>query len=113
MKSRGILPWLDEWELLPGMPWQKVLESQIGTIKSAAVFIGPIALGPWEDMEQYAFLHEFIGRGRPIIPVYLPGRKRTPRLPPFLSSFHHVDFRNSDPDPLDQLIWGITGERKY
>jgi hypothetical protein len=23
-----------------------------------------------------------------------------------------VDFRKRDPDPMEQLIWGITGERR-
>ena len=25
--------------------------------------------------------------------------------------FHAVDFRKKDPDPIEQLIWGITGEQ--
>ena len=25
LKDRGILPWLDEWELRPGLPWQRLL----------------------------------------------------------------------------------------
>ena len=33
----------------------------------------------------------------------------TPELPAFLESFHAVDFRKPDPDPMNQLIWGITG----
>jgi len=39
LKERGILPWLDEWELPPGRPWQPLLEKQIEKIKSAAVFV--------------------------------------------------------------------------
>jgi TIR domain len=33
LKDLGILPWLDEWELRPGLPWQRSLEKQIGQIK--------------------------------------------------------------------------------
>src|SRR5204863_576796 len=55
LKERGILPWLDEWELQPGMPWQSVLEEQIGRIKAAAVFVGKHDRGPWQDMELQAF----------------------------------------------------------
>ena len=40
LKERGIIPWLDEWELRPGFPWQKALQEKIETIKEAAVFIG-------------------------------------------------------------------------
>jgi hypothetical protein len=29
----------------------------------------------------------------------------------FLSNHTWVDFRKSDPDPLEYLIWGITGKK--
>ena len=32
-------------------------------------------------------------------------------MPWTLKNRHHVDFRVSDPDPLKQLIWGITRQR--
>lgn len=34
LRERGILPWLDERELQPGLPWQEELERQIGNIRS-------------------------------------------------------------------------------
>jgi hypothetical protein len=34
-----------------------------------------------------------------------------PRLPSFLKIWHEVDMRQPDPDPFEQLVWGITGER--
>src|SRR5438128_12059607 len=73
LKERGILPWLDEWELRPGLPWQPLLEQQIKQIKSAAVFVGKNGRGPWQDMELYAFLRKFTKRDEkgPVIPVIL------------------------------------------
>ena len=50
LKQRGILPWLDEWELPPGRPWQRELEAQISQIKSVAIFVGQSGLGPWQQM---------------------------------------------------------------
>jgi hypothetical protein len=47
-------------------------------------------------------------RGRPIIPVILDGRRGQPRLPAFLNLWHLVDMREQDPDPFEQLVWGIT-----
>ncbi len=47
---------------------------------------------------------------RPLIPVILRGRTGRPRLPAFLDSWHMVDMRQPDPDPFEQLVWGITGE---
>ncbi|TEU22236.1 MAG: TIR domain-containing protein [Anaerolineales bacterium] len=111
LKKRGILPWLDEWELQPGLPWQRLLEEQIAKIKSAAVFVGKDGIGPWHRMELEAFLREFVDRGCPVIPVLLPDAPQKPQLPIFLKGMTWVDFRKEDPDPTEQLIWGITGER--
>jgi WD40 repeat protein len=112
LKEIGILPWLDEWELRPGLPWQKALEEQIKNIKVAAVFVGENNIGPWQDAELQAFLREFVRRECPVIPVLLPNCKQDPELPIFLQGMMWVDFRKSEPDPMSQLIWGITGERE-
>jgi hypothetical protein len=111
LKDQGILPWLDEWELPPGQPWQPLLEQQMGSIRSAAVFVGSAGVGPWQEQELYVFLREFVSRRSPVIPVLLPDAADAPKLPLFLSAMTWVDFRLSDPDPLDRLVWGITGKR--
>lgn len=111
LKQQGILPWLDEWELRPGLPWQRPLEEQIEQINCAAVFVGKKGIGPWQQMEVEAFLREFVSRGCPVMPVLLPDAPRKPRLPVFLKGMTWVDFREEDPDPMEQLIWGITGKR--
>jgi TIR domain len=111
LKERGILPWLDIWEIRPGSRWQKELQRNIKSIKSVAVFIGGRGAGPWQDLEVESLLQQFVKRKRPIIPVILEGRSGTPRLPTFLSSWHIVDMRQPEPDPFNQLVWGITGEK--
>lgn len=111
LKEFSILPWLDEWELRPGLPWQRTLESQIGCIKSVAVFVGEEGIGPWQREEIDAFLREFTKRGCPVIPVFLPGAPKEPKLPPFLENRTWVDFRKQGSDPIKRLIWGITGKR--
>ena len=110
--QQGILPWLDEWELRPGFPWQTILEEQIGKIRAAAVFVGPTGIGPWQNMELRSFLDEFVNRGCPVIPVILESCVQTPQLPRFLRDMTWVDFRQADRDPFEKLIWGITGERR-
>jgi hypothetical protein len=109
LKARGILSWLDEWELRPGFPWQPMLESQIEKIKSAAVFVGKNGIGPWQEQEVAAFLREFVNRSCPVIPVLLENASAKPKLPLFLRGFTWVDFSKQDPDPWRQLLWGITG----
>jgi hypothetical protein len=109
LRQNGLQPWLDVWELRPGSIWQFVLEQQIENIGAAAVFVGQQGLGPWQEQEIYAFLQEFMRRKCPVIPVLLSDAPQQPRLPIFLRSCHWVDFRQQNPDPLVQLVWGITG----
>lgn len=111
LESHGILPWVDERENRPGLPWLKNLEQQVQNCKSAAIFVGCDGIGPWQEEEAYAFLQEFVRRKCPIIPVFLEDAPDTPELPFLLRGFTWVDFRLSRKDSLERLIWGITGRR--
>ena len=111
LMQRDILPWFDEVDLRPGLPWQEALEQQIDSIKSAAVFVGESGFGPWQDMELNAFLRAFVAKRVPVIPVLLKDCENIPTLPTFLRAMHWVDFRKQEPNPMDYLIWGITGVR--
>src|SRR6266849_6190579 len=111
LKDNGIAPYLDKWDLRPGLPWQPALEQQIKTIKSAAIFIGQAGFGRWHRRELDAFLDEFTNRDCPVIPTLLPDAPPDIEVPTFLKGMTRVDFRENDPDPLEHLIWGITGHR--
>lgn len=109
LSAHGIRVWLDEWEIRPGKPWLRLLEGQISRIRSAAVFIGGNGLGPWQEQEIEALLREFVSRGLPVIPVLLAQATEQPRLPLFLRGMGWVDLRLREPNPVEELIWGITG----
>jgi hypothetical protein len=111
LKEKKFQPWFDEWELRPGMPWQPALEAAIQDIGAAAVFVGESGIGPWQHQELRAFMNEFVRRGCPVIPVLLADAPAKPALPIFLNQMTWVDFRTSEPDPFQRLIWGITGRR--
>ena len=111
LRTRGIYPWLDEWEIPPGARWQTELEKQLSSIRSAAVFIGDRTPGPWQDTETQMLLQRFAGSRRPLIPVILGSRAGEPRLPGFLRVYQLVDMRRPEPDPFEQLVWGITGRK--
>lgn len=100
----------------PGDLWQEVLEKQIKKIKTAAIFIGPKGSGPWQLVEQMYFIDKVVKQKGRLIPIVLEGGNRKTKVPvtlkPFLSLLHCVDFSKTDPDPLVQLVWGITGERE-
>jgi hypothetical protein len=70
--KRGVKPWLDERDILPGTLWQTALEEQIANIKAAAIFLGESGIGPWQNLEIRSFITEFVERRCIIIPVFLP-----------------------------------------
>jgi hypothetical protein len=108
LRAEGVLPWFDLEDIRPGQRWHDKLEQQSGQARSGAVFFGPHGLGPWQDMEQQAFVSQAAGRDFPIIPVWLPGAAG--ELPVFLRQWHAVDFRVAEPDPLTRLLWAVRGE---
>ncbi|MBC6434433.1 toll/interleukin-1 receptor domain-containing protein [Nostoc sp. HG1] len=111
LKQCGILPWLDIWHLRPGFSWQRALEDQIDQIGAVAVFVGGSGFGPWQSQEIDAFIRAFVSRKCPVIPVLLPDAPQEPQLPVFLQGLMWVDFRLQHPEPMGQLMWGITGEK--
>jgi CHASE2 domain-containing sensor protein len=110
--ARGLRPWLDERELVPGRPWQEALEEVIQAARTAAVLVGRDGLGPWEEVEMRACLSQFVDRRKPVIPVLMPGAPARPDLPLFLTQFTWVDLRSGlATEGLDRLVWGITGQK--
>jgi len=111
LMGRGLRPWLDEWSLQPGVAWQPEIEKQFETTKAAAVFLGAYGLGEWQKEEGWAMLSRFKKRECPVIPVFLASAPGDAEFTAFIYSRTAVDFRRSDPDPLERLIWGITGKK--
>lgn len=110
LRERGVRVWLDQWELVPGRPWQEAIEEVIETVTSAAVLIGADGIGPWEEPEMRACLDQCVTRRMAVIPVLLPGASSQPKLPLFLRQVTWVDLRAGlTPTGLDRLQWGITG----
>jgi TIR domain-containing protein len=110
LRERGILPWFDETELPPGRTWRKELERQIASVRTAAVFVGPSGIGPWQSHELDALLIELTQRGCLVIPVLLPGAA-APELPVFLKGLTWVDLQDRNDDGIARLIWGITSHK--
>jgi hypothetical protein len=113
LKQKGILAWLDKYDFEPFRRWQDQLEEIIPQIKAVAVFIGSSGVGPWADIEMREFLGEFATRQLRMGLVILPGcpQEIIETVPRFMKGFHWVDFRQQVPDPMEQLIWGITGRK--
>ena len=112
LAQHGIRVWLDEDQLIPGRPWQALLEKGIEQSSTGAVLVGKDGLGPWEDEEMQALLRHAATEGKPVIPVLLPGAKNKPKLPIFLGNRTWVDLRGGFSERgIKRLVWGITGQR--
>jgi DNA-binding NtrC family response regulator len=111
LKDLGISVWLDEWDLRPGTRWRPALEEQMSQVDVAVIFVASNGIGLWQDLEIDVLLRGVAGRGGRVIPAVLPPLEGDPKLSAFLSGMTWVDFRKTDPDPLSQLAWGITGRR--
>jgi TIR domain len=82
LREQGIVPWLDEEEILAGTQFPAALERVIDEVPAVAVILGPHAIGQWQSQEYYAFLRRFVERRDGatstttrvrLIPVVLPG----------------------------------------
>jgi GTPase SAR1 family protein len=109
LRSRGLRPWMDERQLRPGQQWQPELEEIIARVPAAALVFGA-QRGPWQAREIYAFIQQSVSRGCVIVPVLLPDAD-TADLPVFLQGLTWVNLAVPEPDPIDQLVWGVTGQR--
>lgn len=115
LKLRGLEPWLDKWNLIPGAPWQEAIEKALRECASCAVFLGPSGIGPWQNAEMRAAINRRVsdvGGAFRVIPVLLPGAKRSDdQLPDFLAAATWVELRDTleDEQALHRLISGIRG----
>lgn len=111
LAKHGIKAWLDKNDIEPGGDWQDAIDQQIDAVDAAVIFIGDSGLGPWQKEEIKSFLNQYVTRKCRVIPVFLPSVQVTPKLPNVLKNFHFVDFRQTDPNPLQQLLRGIKGKK--
>lgn len=100
LRDQGLLPWLDEENLLAGDQFIPELEAIIESVPVAAVVFGPHSLGRWQEQEYYGLLQRSFekraGAGVTrlrLIPVLLPGAHAEPDLPIFLRGRSWIDFR--------------------
>ncbi|MFY9823220.1 MAG: TIR domain-containing protein, partial [Thermoanaerobaculia bacterium] len=110
----GIKPWLDDWYVVPGKPSQEAIEDALKRCAACAVFIGPSATGPWQNVEMRVAIQRQINDGSyRVIPVLLPNAERgeRSRLPTLLALEAWVEFHGTleDEHALRHLAAGIRG----
>lgn len=113
LKSKGIRPWLDKWDLIPGETVMEALEKAIETVKCAVLFFGPADVGKWHVMEIRSYVESAAGKKAKFIPAILPEVEGTPDLPPFVRQSLWVDMRvwqSKSSDAFARLQCGILGK---
>lgn len=103
LNMAGVETWFDERDIAPGAVWQRELEKQIQSVFGCLIMVGDSGIGPWEDLEEQAFINEFVKRKCLIIPVLIggPDKFETPELPLILRQFQWVNLRR---DPAIGMI---------
>lgn len=112
LRSVGILPYLDVWDLPPGNAFDPELVKAIQSIPAAAVFCGASDTGRWQAVER-GFVMRWVSSEVRIVPVLLPDCEMVPELPSFLRQISWVDMRHWEEKQNDgfyRLICGIIGK---
>lgn len=109
--ARGIRPFLDEQDLLPGDNWVDRLAGQLGSVPAVAVIIGPHGLGPVQRLEITQAIALLAHRKLRLIPVLVESAPRTLDGIPFLSSFTWVDLAKPGQGELERLVLAIRSAR--
>lgn len=112
LKSIGLRPWLDKWDMVPGDIFVDKLEWAIDHIDRAALFFGENDMGNWHAMEYKAYLERWSKKAARLIPVLLPKAPEKPELPIFLRQALWADMRNwqqADDDGFYRLVCGMLG----
>jgi GTPase SAR1 family protein len=118
--EQGVLAWVDEEIIVAGDRFAPKLEQALDTIRTVAVFVGPLGMGRWQDMEYQAALQRSVeerdergGPGVRVIPVLLPGVSDDPELPVFLRGIHRIDLReggSDDREGMRRLVAAIMSD---
>jgi hypothetical protein len=112
LKSVGIRPWLDKWDLAGGDTVADALEKAITSINCAAIFFGPADRGNWHLMEIRAYVEAWAKKQARLIPVILPDAPETPSLPIWLRQTLWVNMREwkkEGSDAFYNLVCSILG----
>jgi conflict system STAND superfamily ATPase/TIR domain-containing protein len=107
----GMRPWLDKWDLVPGLPWQKGIADALRDAQAVVVCIGEHGIGRVQDPEVEAALDRaWNDSNRPVIPVLLPGAAANPEMPDFLRIRTRIDFRQGVTDAaVRRLVAAAAG----
>ena len=113
LREKGLNPFLDKWNLLPGEPIEDALIEALENSDSAVIFVGPGGDGPWQSEEMRDILKRAVKSHNEFraIPVLLPNASAEALEKTFLGSRLWIEFKDvDDDDALLRLAKAIQGE---
>jgi len=109
LSKRGVKPFLDRWDLAPGLRWRPELERVLASCGAVVVMLGPHGIGEVQQREvDVALRRQDKNPKFPVVTVMLPGGE-----PPggFLEQLTWVDIRHqSVPDAVGDLVGVLRKE---
>ncbi len=113
LRDKGLNPFLDKWNLVPGEPIEDALIEALENSDSAVIFVGPGGEGPWQSEEMRDILKRAVKSHNEFraIPVLLPDASAEALEKSFLGSRLWIEFKDiDDDDALLRLAKAIQGE---
>ncbi len=113
LRHKGLNPFLDKWNLIPGQPVDEALVEALEHSDSAVIFVGPDGDGPWQSEEMRDILKRAVKSQNEFraIPVLLPGASAAALEKSFLGSRLWIEFKDvDDDDALLRLAKAVQGE---
>ena len=113
LREKGLNPFLDKWNLVPGDRIDEALIEALDNSDSAVVFVGLGGEGPWQSEEMSDILKRAVKTRNEFraIPVLLPDASAAALEKSFLGSRLWIEFKCvDDADALMRLAKAILGE---
>ncbi len=113
LREKGLNPFLDKWNLVPGQPIEDALVEALENSDSAVIFVGPGGEGPWQSEEMRDILKRAVKSHNEFraIPVLLPGASAEALEKSFLGTRLWIEFKDvDDDDALLRMAKAIRGE---
>jgi hypothetical protein len=114
LQENGIDPWLDQWNLIPGEPWQPAIEEALKKVSAVAVFIGQTDSGAWQRPEMEVAIDRAVKstvKEFRVIPVLLPFASKSQLESTFLARYGWIEFGDTleNEGAFRLLLAGIKG----
>ena len=113
LEGRNIKTWMDKNDFRPFEPWECQLASYLQKKPTTAVFIGSSGLGPYQVKEVKTLLQnkKDSRMGLVLLPSCSVDLPNDFSLRTNLEIYQWIDFHEEDSDPVEKLVWGVTGKR--